>query len=98
MGEMTGVQRTVEQSVDRPAALVGTLIFEERPDLSHRRDSTSQINGDAAQKLGIVGERSRLHLGRLPAGCQMFFDLCGRLGHILGRNVRLWRVSWGGRQ
>ena len=55
-----GVFGRSEQTIDEPGTLVGALVGEKRTGLGRGWDRAGKIEGDAAQELGVAGERCGL--------------------------------------
>lgn len=94
-GEVVDVIGTGQQFIDEDAAFVGVLALEEAMHLGDRRDASGQVEVDAAEELGVIGQGSGLDLVGLAAGLDQLIDAEGQVCRFRPRRIGPGR---GGRQ
>ena len=75
VGDVAG---PLEEVFDQPLPLVGGGVLEEAARLGHRRDLAREVEVDAADELGVVGQRRRRHLVLLLAQGEGAIDPLGQ--------------------
>ena len=74
VGQVRGVGRGIEQTIDQRGPLVGVVVVEECLRFGNRRNHAGQIERQPAVEFGVIGRCRGFDANCLPAPCQKLVD------------------------